>query len=103
MVPYKSNLSKNTCSPISSNCVIWDGPDIPCLELCTGDTISEVIYKIASEYCIIIDCLTELEKRIDVNKLLNACGTNTPKPTDTSLAKVLEIIIDKIDCLSSKI
>ena len=36
------NLDNKPCSPISSNCVVWQGPDIPCIQLCTGDTVSDV-------------------------------------------------------------
>ena len=31
------NLDNRPCSPISSNCVIWQGPDITCIKLCTGE------------------------------------------------------------------
>jgi len=43
------NYSSENCDPISSNCVIWQGPDIDCIDLCKGDTVSEVIYKLATE------------------------------------------------------
>jgi len=51
------NLDKGTCNPISSNCVIWGGPDIECIDLCKGDTITDVVYKLALELCIIMDTL----------------------------------------------
>jgi hypothetical protein len=51
------NLDNSPCSPISSNCVIWQGPDIPCIKLCKGDTISDVIDKLAKELCNIMDLL----------------------------------------------
>lgn len=51
------NLDNSPCSPISSNCVIWQGPNIPCIKLCTGDTISDVIHKLATELCNIMDLL----------------------------------------------
>lgn len=51
------NLDNSPCSPISSNCVIWQGPDIPCIKLCTGDTVSDVIFKLATELCTILDQL----------------------------------------------
>ena len=40
MIPTNSN-NPNNCDPISSNCVVWQGPDLPCVEICTGDTISD--------------------------------------------------------------
>ena len=49
------NLDNRPCSPISSNCVIWQGPDIPCINLCAGDTVSDVIAKLAEELCTILE------------------------------------------------
>ena len=51
------NLDNSPCSPISSNCVIWQGPAIPCIKLCTGDTVSDVVFKLATELCTILDQL----------------------------------------------
>ena len=48
MIPTNSNNLTN-CDPISSNCVIWQGPDLPCVEICTGDTISTVIAALCTE------------------------------------------------------
>lgn len=49
------NIKKESCSPVSSNCVIWNGPDIECINLCKGDTVTEVVYKLATELCKIMD------------------------------------------------
>jgi microcystin-dependent protein len=49
------NLDNSPCSPISSNCVIWSGQSIPCIKLCTGDTVSDVVFKLATELCTIMD------------------------------------------------
>jgi len=49
------NLDTKNCSPISSNCVIWDGPDISCINLCNGDSVSDVVYKLATELCTLLD------------------------------------------------
>jgi hypothetical protein len=51
------NNDNPTCNPISSNCVIWQGPDIACIKLCKGDSISEVTYKLALELCKIMETL----------------------------------------------
>lgn len=51
------NLDNKPCSPISSNCVIWQGPDIPCIKLCNGDTVSDVVGKLATELCTVLDTL----------------------------------------------
>ena len=51
MLPIPSNKNQEGCNPISSNCVIWQGPDLPCIQLCKGDSISDVTAKLATELC----------------------------------------------------
>lgn len=51
------NFDNSPCSPISSNCVIWGGPDLKCINLCKGDSITDVVEKIALELCTILDTL----------------------------------------------
>jgi hypothetical protein len=51
------NFDNSPCSPTSSNCVIWGGPDLPCINLCKGDSITDVVEKIALELCTILDTL----------------------------------------------
>jgi hypothetical protein len=51
------NFDNSPCSPISSNCVIWQGPNLDCIKLCTGDTVSDVVAKLATELCTIMDQL----------------------------------------------
>lgn len=51
------NFDKATCNPVSSNCVIWQGPDIPIINLCKGDTISDVVEKLATELAVIMQQL----------------------------------------------
>lgn len=45
------------CNPVSSNCVIWQGPDIPCINLCHGDSITDVVFKLAEQLCDILKTL----------------------------------------------
>lgn len=45
------NIDKTGCSNMSSNCVVWQGPDIDCINLCKGDSVTEVVYKLALELC----------------------------------------------------
>lgn len=51
------NADSQSCDPISSNCVIWQGPDISCISLCKGDTVSTVVAKLATELCTVMDTL----------------------------------------------
>ena len=50
-----TNIYKHGCDPISSNCVIWQGPDIECINLCKGDSVSDVVYKLAQELCTLME------------------------------------------------
>lgn len=90
---------------VSSNQVKWDGPDIPCIELCNGDTISSVMYKIAEHICTI-------ETGLDLSDLtfecLLDCASNCPK--DYSLKAIIQVLLDNdcklkelIDSLSNQI
>lgn len=96
MKPYSSNTQKENCSPISSNCVTWQGPDLPCLNLCKGDTVSDVVYKLAEEVCTLKDSIGL--SNIDLECLLNICQT-TPEPSKT-LANILELLINKVCCIN---
>lgn len=49
------NIDKTGCSNTSSNCVVWQGPDIECISLCKGDSITEVVYKLALELCTLME------------------------------------------------
>ena len=69
------NLDNKPCSPISSNCVIWQGPDIPCIKLCTGDTVSDVVFKLATELCAVLDTLDITNYDLACFNL-TACGPN---------------------------
>jgi hypothetical protein len=69
------NLDNSPCTPTSSNCVIWSGPSIPCINLCTGDTISDVVYKLALELCAVLDTLKVTNYDISCFNLA-ACAPN---------------------------
>lgn len=96
MNPYRSNSEKEKCSPTSSNCVIWQGPNLPCINLCKGDTVSDVVYKLAEEVCILKDSIGL--SNIELTCLIQVCQT-TPEPAKT-LTNILELLISKVCCLS---
>lgn len=50
-----TNTNGNGCDPMSSNCVVWQGPNIECIDLCKGDNISTVVAKLATELCNLIE------------------------------------------------
>jgi hypothetical protein len=103
MKPYQSSSDKENCSPISSNCVIWQGPNISCINLCKGDSVSDIVYKLAVELCDIQTntVLTEPNgvSLLQLDCLLQLCGAKTvPADKVKTTAFVLQLIIDKICC-----
>ncbi|NBP01397.1 MAG: hypothetical protein EBU90_14890 [Proteobacteria bacterium] len=92
-VPIKSNNTQQGCNPISSNCVIWQGPDIPCIKMCTGDSVSDTIAKLATELC-------EITSELDISLLDLSCF-NPLYPTPQSFKDVMQIILDKICALEN--
>jgi hypothetical protein len=82
------NLDNRPCSPISSNCVIWQGPDIPCIKLCAGDTVSDVIASLGQELCTIMDQLNIS------NYDLECIGIAGCPPSD--IKTLIELLISKV-------
>lgn len=80
--------SKDGCIKTSSNCVIWEGPDIPCLKLCNGDNITEVLYKLATKFC---DTLVMLDPaQYDIS-----CFNDVNCPP-TNFTELFQLVIDHI-------
>ena len=89
------NLDNSPCSPISSNCIIWQGPDIPCIKLCKGDTISDVIFKLATELCTIMETLK-------VSNYDLACFDLVACPPST-FEQLIQFLIDRICALQVEV
>ena len=92
-LPIKSNNTQQGCNPISSNCVIWQGPNIPCINLCTGDSVSDVVAKIATELCELLD-------QTNISLLDLSCF-NPLSPTPENFRDVVQIIINKVCALEN--
>lgn len=86
MIPTLSNTSEQGCSPVSSNCVIWQGPNLPSINLCTGDTVSDVVYKLA-QYIV-----ESGNAQLDIDL---SCIT-TAIVTDMSVDNILTLLINKV-------
>lgn len=80
-----SNLPNQNCIKTSSNCIVWDGPDIPCLSLCKGTPVTAVLYQLAMKYC---DILAPLSASYDL-KCLTVADEN-------SLPQIVQALIDRI-------
>jgi len=93
MIPTNSSSSTNGCDSISSNCVIWQGPDISCINLCNGDTISDVVANLAELVCNLI------EDGVTANPNLTGLDIsclNVPGVTPTTLVPVLQAMVNAI-------
>lgn len=78
------NFKDSNCESTSSNCVIWQGENISCLQLCNGDSITKVVYDLAIEFCKIKEQLN-LEN-YELGCLSTLLGTN---PDFTALMNLL--------------
>ena len=87
-LPIQSKDTQASCNPVSSNCVIWQGPDIPCIDLCKGDSVSDVTFKIATELCTLVDQLDI--KGFDVSCFPPIC----PKPEN--IHDLIQFILDQL-------
>lgn len=92
MTPVRSNLNKQTCTPVSSNCIVWEGPNIECIDLCKGANISEVTYKVAMELCALKTTLDLTD--LDLTCIVSACS-ECPDPSKV-LIDVLQLLANKI-------
>lgn len=89
-VPLNLKLAKNSaCSPVSSNCVIWQGPDIKCLNLCNGDSVTDVIVKAANELCTLMDMFNLSEFDL-------SCLQLQPSDSPKNVGELIQILTNKI-------
>jgi hypothetical protein len=86
------NYDNSPCSPTSSNCVIWQGPDLHIIKLCKGDTISDVIASLATELAIVMDQLSITNYDLSCFNLVG-CKPETYQ-------ELLQFLIDQI-CLQN--
>tara|TARA_R110000868_G_scaffold158339_1_gene386391 strand:- start:125 stop:1606 length:1482 start_codon:yes stop_codon:yes gene_type:complete len=87
-LPIQPTNTQAGCNPVSSNCVIWQGPDIPCITLCRGDSISDVTYKVATELCTLVDQLDL------VNFNVSCFPPICPKPEN--ITDLIQFILDQL-------
>jgi len=85
-----NHLTGGTCIQTSSTCVVWNGPNIPCINLCKGDTIDTVIYDLAQILCDIT------ENVLDVTTLDFACLIGPGDCPPETLLETLQAIITKV-------
>ena len=90
MEPLISNSKSNNCGSVtSSNCVKYEGTQLPCQPSCANQTVSDVIYKLGQEYCY-------LNGLMDMSSLDLSCFyTPCPNCQDpTKIKDVLQLMIN---------
>lgn len=91
-VPVNNPSSnRENCPKISTACVIWQGPDIPCIDLCAGDAIDEVVFKLATYLCELSQNIFNIEN-IEFSCLLPPDSTKDDVPTN--LEELIQLIIN---------
>ena len=92
------NNDEPGCNYTTSNCVIWQGPDIPCIKLCKGDTISDVIAKLATELCNVLNILEIEPSATAIGYDLSCLNIQGLPPQD--FQELIQFIINKLCTLS---
>lgn len=92
-LPLEPTNTQRGCTPLSSNCVIWQGPDISCINLCKGDSISDVTYKVATELCTLLD-------ELKVSGFDVTCFPPI-SPVPTSVKDIIQFILDQLCIMQS--
>mgnify|MGYP003626465617 CR=1 FL=1 len=89
-LPTNSSLAKkHGCNPVSSNCVVWQGPDLDCIGLCHGDTVSDVIAKMAQILCDLID-------QLDISNFDFTCLLTNGVVQPLNIQELIQLIIDQL-------
>ena len=84
------NKKNGPCDPISSNCVIWQGPDLPCVDICNGDSISAVIAGLCDQLVILQN---GSGGGIHIDQINQTTLNGGPATTETEL---IQLIINNI-------
>lgn len=89
----KRSLSKINCIRSSSSCITWEGPEIKCLDICTGDELEDLIYSLAQKVCSSLgeSDFSTLSLQCLIDKL------HVTLPVDRSLINLLQLSFDN-DC-----
>ena len=85
------NFDNSPCTPTSSNCVIWAGPDLNCINLCRGDSITDVVEKLATELCAILDTLSISSYDLDCFNLVNCAPSTFTDLINFLIVKICEL------------
>tara|TARA_R110001606_G_scaffold72865_1_gene167925 strand:+ start:2368 stop:5913 length:3546 start_codon:yes stop_codon:yes gene_type:complete len=90
MIPNKSNTT-NGCDSTSSNCVVWQGPNLSCVDVCTGDTISDIVAKL----CETIESTTTEAAGVNIDTINQLC-LETTYGTANTIQELTQNIITEL-------
>lgn len=94
------NQNNNKDVNLTSKGVRWEGPSIPCLDLCHGDTVNSVVIKIAEKLCKLVEEYEDLAT-LDYSCVIDLCQTENcadlDDPTKVSLKGIFQILLNN-DC-----
>lgn len=89
MKPKKSNLNTGCPDALSTNCVVWNGPSITCLDICHGEVLTDVMWAIADKVCKLANDIDVTE--MDISCLLDLC---TSCPGEKTLKNIIQLLLD---------
>lgn len=92
MTPIKSSKETNCGNPTTSECVVWQGGDIACLNIENNTKLSVTINQLATEICNLMGTLNLSD--LDLKCVFDFC-LSCPEPEKT-LKVVLQLIINKV-------
>lgn len=93
----QSSLGDRCPNPTTTNCIEWVGDDIPCLDICKGDSLTVLQNAIAEKLCELV-ALTDASNIVIPECLRIAWGTQ-----DKEILTFLQFILDNACSLQSQI
>lgn len=84
-----SSIGTPCTDSITTKCVTWNGPSIPCLEVCTGDSLTDVMYAVATKVCAINTSIGG-----DISTISLDCLIDGAPPDEINIKVILELLID---------
>lgn len=94
----KANYTYNPCgNSISSNCVTWVGPEIPCLNICKNDRLTDVESAIALKLC-------ELVGDVDMSTVtIPDCLKSAWSTKDKNILNLIQVLLDQACVLQTEV
>lgn len=93
-MPINKRTRERTCITSYTDCIKYDGPDIPCIGLYNGDYINQIIAVIADKIC-------KLSQPLDISSLTIQCLLDNfnglKEPINKSITSYFQLLIDN-DC-----